>query len=228
MSSRKFILALLLCCALPLAAAPAEPQWYAVRTTNLTGFSAGNERAAHEAARRGEELIAAFSEIFHRRQVRFTTPLCVLASAPSGTAALVRTPECNYVSGELDRPDSWAAAARAIATLLLEENYPRAQPWFDRGVAAYLAGSRHLGEQIELGAPPPGMELSQAAWIPLPQLFAVTYAQPEASSAAFEAESFAVLRWIISNGQQAQAGAYLEALQARGLTPEQAANDAFA
>jgi Flp pilus assembly protein TadD len=223
MSSRWLVLASFLLLFVTLL--PAQ-QWYAVQTDHLVAYSAGDDHAAREAARRGETLIATFSQILHRRQIQFTTPLCILALRDQKTPAIVRTPVGNYVSVDLTRAESWGEAARAITLLMLDENYPRAQPWFDRGIAGYLAGARINGEQEELGWPPPGMTPpSPDDWIPLSKVFAInTLPQP---TPAFESESWALVRWIVGTGRQAQAGAYMNALQARGATAEQSVSESF-
>lgn len=222
--SCKFFLASLLLLASTL---PAQTQWYAVQTRHLVAYSEGDDRAAREAARRSEGLITIFSQILHRRDIHFVAPLCIIAG-PAGAKnpPLVRTPVGNYVSADPARTESWSEAAKAIATLILDDNYPRAQPWFDHGIAGYMAGVRMIGEQIELGGAPPGMAPPTAEqWIPLSRLFAINVL-PEPSP-EFRAESWAVVRWIIGNGRQAQAGAFLEAVQARGASPEQAVNESF-
>jgi tetratricopeptide (TPR) repeat protein len=91
------------------------------------------------------------------------------------------------------------------------------------------------GDQMQFGAPPPGITLSDFGrrsgnWIPLTELFAIN--EPSQLSAtqmpAFEAESWALMRWLIDNSRLAEAGAYLSAVQARGATPEQAVAEAWA
>ena len=48
-----------------------------------------------------------------------------------------------------------------------------------------------------------------------------------AQRATFEAESWAVVQWLIGSSRLAQAGGYLNAVQARGATPERALAEAF-
>ena len=202
---------------------PAQ-QWYSVQTRHLISFSEGNDRGARDAALRGEQLISVFGEIFHRKDVTFSTPLRLWAVAePLNKAAdgtgLVRTPAANFVIVDPSQPESWTQAAKSIATLTLEDNYPRAQPWFDSGIVRYLAGVRFNGDQMELGAPPPGMVLPRAGeWIPLAKLFEIHEPAQLSSAqrATFEAESWAVVQWLIGNGRLAQTGAYLNAVQSRG------------
>lgn len=221
--------------------ASARP-WFSMETTHLVSYSAdGGEHAAREAAQRSEQLIAVFGEIFHRKEIHLWPPLRLLAGhAPlSGTAStdavlahttLVRTPAANFVTVDLSQPDAWPQAAKLIATLALESNYPRAQPWFDCGIASYLAGVQFNGDQMQLGGAPPGMALrGSGEWIPLAKLFAINELSqlPGAQRTAFEAESWALVRWLIDNSRLTQAGAYLSAVQARGATPERAVAEAF-
>jgi Flp pilus assembly protein TadD len=223
---------------LALSSALAAQQWFSVQTDHLLSYSDGNDRGAREAAMRGEELIAVFQEIFHRKDISFGTPLRVLVvhapPAVDGRAltlpALARTPMGSYMTVDLSRPEPWTEAARTLATLTLEDNYPRAQPWFDHGIASYLAGVRFDGEQMELGGLPAGLALPQnAEWIPLGKLLETgdPAALSSAQRKAFEAESWAVIRWLIDSSRLAQAGAYLNAVQLGGATPEKALREAF-
>jgi Flp pilus assembly protein TadD len=235
MRARWLLLAPLLL--LALTSISVAQQWFSVKTDHLISYSDGTDRGARDAALRGEQLIAVFGEIFHHKQVTFATPLRVRVIHAAGAlnsvqenAGLVRTPAANFVIVDLSQPDSWTQLARAIAAVTLEDNYPRAQPWFDSGIASYLAGARFNGEQMELGAHPPGMVLPQSGeWIPLAKLLETDELSKlsPAQHGAFEAESWAVVRWLIENSRLAQAGAYLNAVQSRGATPERAVVDAF-
>jgi Flp pilus assembly protein TadD len=210
-------------------------QWFSVQTEHLICYSDGNDRGAREAALRGEQLIAVFEQIFHRKDTRFTTPLRVMAMQATSPlnpprTVLARTPVANFVTADLSQPDSWAQAAKSIAALTLEDNYPRAQPWFDTGIASYIAGVRFKGDQMELGELPPGMVLpTSREWIPLAKLFETNQLSqlPASEHKAFEAESWAVARWLIDNSRLAQAGTYLNAVQSRGAAPERALVEAF-
>jgi tetratricopeptide (TPR) repeat protein len=224
---------LLLPLLLTLTSTSPAQQWFAVQTEHLTSYSE-DERGAREAALRGERIIAVYKEIFHRKDLTFATPLRVMAthatvSNAATLSTLTRTPIARYVKADLSQPEPWTEAARSIATLTLEDNYPRAQPWFDHGIASYLAGIRFSGEQMELGVPPTGMVMPQAAdWIPMAKLTAGDPAQlPASQVGAFEAESWALVRWLIDSSQLAQAGAYLNAVQGRGATPERALAETF-
>ena len=235
MRARSWLLAPLL---LTLTSISAGQQWFAVQTDHLVSYSEGNDKGARDAAQRGEQLIALFQEIFHRKDTTFATPLRVMvihaAPATEGRVAtsstLARTPIASYVTVDLAQPESWTQAAHTLATLTLEDNYPRAQPWFDLGIANYLAGVRFSAEQMELGGMPLGMTMpAPGDWIPIGKLLETNDAAqvPPAQRAAFEAESLALVRWIIENSRMAQAGAYLSAVQGRGATPERALAEAF-
>jgi Tfp pilus assembly protein PilF len=242
MRARGSLMALLLLTFTSISSAqPSGQRWFAVQSQHVVSYSEGSDRNAREASARAEQLIAVFQEIFHRNDTTFTTPLRVMViheppmngQAPA-LQALARTPIASYVKVDLSRPESWTAAARSIATLTLEDNYPRAQPWFDSGIASYLTGVRFNAGQMELGAPPPDLAMPSASeWIPLGKLLEVNdpaqlpmQTTPEQRH-AFEAESWALVRWIIENSRMAQAGAYLNAVQWRGATPERAVAEAF-
>jgi tetratricopeptide (TPR) repeat protein len=237
------------CLLLALTPTATAQQWFLVQTLHLSSYSDGNDRGAREAALRGEQLINVFAEIFHRKDITFAAPLRLLSTHSADWPVLVRTPEANYVTVDpvtLERApqdrdshdpvtqdpaptDSWTRAAKSIAALTLEDNYPRAQPWFDSGIASYLAAIRFKGDQLELDRPPQGIILPQAGeWIPMGTLLAMSEpALPATQHAAFEAESWALVRWLIDGHRLAQAGEYLNAVQWRGAKPEQALAAAF-
>jgi len=216
-------------------------QWFSVQSDHLISYSSdGKSHNALDAARRSEELITVFGEIFHRDQVSFSTPLRVLANhaplpgtgadGPTHGVTLLRTPAANFVTIDFTQLDSWPQAAKLIAALTLEDNYPRAQPWFDSGIASYLAGIQVNAGQMRLGQPPPGMVLPRSGeWIPLAKLLEINQLSqlPSAQRAAFEAESWALVQWLIGNHRMAQAGAYFNAVQSRGTAPGRALADAF-
>jgi tetratricopeptide (TPR) repeat protein len=227
MRARWLLLTWLLLAWVPSASAQ---QWFSVRTDHLISYSDGSDRGARDAALRGEQLIRVFEEIFHRNEITFAAPLRILVTHPASGPVLVRTPIANFVTVDPAQPDSWTQAAKSIGALILEDNYPRAQPWFDSGIVSYLAGVRFNGDQMELGKAPQGMVLPQAdEWIPLAKLLENSGQAPlpAAQRAAFEAESWALVRWLIQEGRLAQAGAYLNAVQWRGAAPEQALIQAF-
>ena len=161
MRARWLFLAALLLGFAPTALAQ---QWYSMQTAHLISYSEGNDRGARDAALRGEQLIAVFGELFHRTNLTFSTPLRLLASSSVNGAlsqTLVRTPAANFVIVAPSGPNLLPPAARSIATLTLEDNYPRAQPWFDSGIASYLAGVRFTDDQMELGVPPADIVLAE-------------------------------------------------------------------
>lgn len=216
-------------------------QWFSVQSDHLISYSSdGKSHDALDAAQRSEELIAVFGQIFHRDHIGFSIPLRVLAShAPlPGAAAdghlhgatLLRTPAANFVIVDIAQPDPWPQAAKLIAALTLEDNYPRAQPWFDCGIVSYLAGIQVNAGQMRLGQPPPGLVLPRAGeWIPMAKLIEVNQLSqlPSAQRSAFEAESWALVQWLIGNHRMAQAGNYFNAVQSRGTTLDRALADAF-
>jgi tetratricopeptide (TPR) repeat protein len=218
------------CLLLALTPMAAAQQWFSVQTAHLSSYSDENDRGARDAAMRGEQIIIVFAEIFHRKDISFATPIILLSARGADWPVLVRTPAANYVTVDPSRPDSWTQAAKSIATLTLEDNYPRAQPWFDSGIVNYLAGVQFKGDQMELGRPPRGTALPQAdEWIPMATLLAMNAQRPlpALQRALFEAESWALMRWLIDGSRLAQAGNYLSAVQWHGTDPEQAFAAAF-
>jgi Flp pilus assembly protein TadD len=210
-------------------------QWFVVQTDHLSSYSEGNDRMAREAAVRGEQLIGVFKEIFHHDKIGFDAPLRVLVMHPVSGPALVRTPAANIVCVDPADADSWTKASKAIATILLENNYPRAQPWFDSGIVSYIAGVQFNGEQMELGRPPHDVTMpAENNWIPL-----ATLMEPQRNAAKSESqsepqlneqmqgESFALVRWLIDESRLNQVGVYLNAVEWRGANPERAMADAF-
>jgi tetratricopeptide (TPR) repeat protein len=210
---------------------PAQ-QWFSVQTTHLISYSDnGRNRDARQAAEHSEQLIAAFGEILNRKEITFSPPLRVLVNHASlSSAALIRTPDANVIMIDFSQPDSWPQAAKLIVALTLEDNYPRAHPWFDCGIVSYLAGVQFNRDQMQIGGPPPGMHPPRSdKWIPIAKLFTINDLSrlSAAQRATFEAESWAVVRWLIDNNRMPQASAYLNAAQMRNATPEQALDESF-
>jgi Tfp pilus assembly protein PilF len=211
---------------------PARAQpWYAVQSRHVIAYSEANGHAARDAVRSAEQTIGIFAEIFHRKDIAFAAPLVLITGSHQPLPSpVVRTPLAVYLAVDPSQPDASVQVARAIAAITLEDNYPRAEPWFDAGVIAYLSAIRFAGDQMEFGAPPLGVVIPAAAeWLPFSKLVTLNDAAPltPAERQAFDAESWALVRWIIANDRMAQAGEYLNAVEWRGATPERALAEAF-
>lgn len=228
----------LLCLLLALTPFSFGQQWFAVQTDHLTSYSEGNDRLARDAAVRGEELVGIFREIFHRDKITFDAPLRILVMHPATGPALVRTPLANIVCVDPTDADSWTKASESIAELMLDNNYPRAQPWFDLGIVSYIAGVQVNGEQMELGTAPRGMAMpTEGDWIPLARLVENQRAprtdlQSDSQftpqfAPQIQGESFALVRWLIDSSRLNQVGVYLNAVEWRGASPERAMAEAF-
>lgn len=227
-------LLLLLLAAFPL---PLPGQsWYTVQGRHVLACSAGNSRDAREAARRADQVVAFFAETFYRKEVTFSTPLVVFAG-PMPPSPLVRTPMAVYLTVDPSRAESVSQMARDLTALSLEDNYPRAQSWFDAGMVSYLGALRFAATQTELGAPPRELEETlrelarpeSSAWIPFARLVRVKdpgRLGPEEQS-VFAAESWALVRWIVNGNRIAQAGEFLKEVEWHKVPPEEAALETF-
>lgn len=160
-----------------------------------------------------------------------------------------------YLSGDgpdyfvlnLAEPDGGRAISYNFARAFLNYNYPPAQPWFDVGFAEYFAGVRLGDTQMTLGGDPEGPDssagaastpaatsfmgiLSSSKWQSLPDLFAATPAVPNSSEnrqKLFNAESWIVMHYLMSNDKLSDAGSYLGLVESEKVAIPDAIQKAF-
>ncbi|MFL6247928.1 MAG: DUF1570 domain-containing protein [Thermoanaerobaculia bacterium] len=109
-------------------------------------------------------------------------------------------------SGPLQRDDPGIRTAmHELMHDLLRQSDSAPPLWLEEGLAEYFANARVDGEKVTAGDPirQHMLQLDQRMPMPLEQLFAVKAESPESASAAFYAQSWAAVHWLIGTNQQA-------------------------
>lgn len=211
-------------------------EWTEVRSTNLRMLTDGSPKQAREILWKLEQARVVFGHLLNRSKVNRNRPFLILGlQSPSEVKALVgerpmfpggfamAANDRNYLVVDLSSQDL-SGVSRAYALLLLEANYPRAQAWFDEGLAQYIAGLNVEQKQMTAGAPPRVAEgLTGGALEPVSQLIS-----PNArSSPQFAATSWLFFRWLLDNGQLEYAGPYFNQVMNQSVPPENAFRQVF-
>lgn len=211
-------------------------EWIDVRSTNLRMLTDGPAKPAREALWKMEQARVVFGHLLNRDKVNRNRPMLIIGlQSPSAVRALVgnatqvpggfalSAEDRNYLVLELSATD-WSGIYRAYALLMLNANYPRTQPWFDEGLAEYVAGLTIDPRQIQEGAPSEAAQtLRSGAPMPMEQLIA-----PAAeTSPQFRAKAWLFFRWLVDNGQMENVGTYFNQVMNRGVAPVTAFQQSF-
>ncbi|HEY1262876.1 MAG TPA: tetratricopeptide repeat protein, partial [Terriglobales bacterium] len=111
-------------------------------------------------------------------------------------------------------------------------NYPPTQSWFDEGLAEYFSSLRLEDNQAQIGADPSSFValLSSQPWMPLAQLFETkfdtTHKQP-AAPGMFQAESWIVMHYLVTQDKMPETGAFLGLVEAQHVAVAQAIQQAY-
>ncbi len=237
------------------AAHAAEPRWIRLNSSHFSVVTNGSLKQGQEVIARFEQMRSAFGQLLTRSRVNLPVPMEIIALASEEDYSAVvpgrQSPllsDAFFVPGEdrcyfvlnLSRNESWRAVSYDFATVLLNYNYPPAQPWFDEGFAQYFSSLR-LGRTVQIGGEPESMAdrsspflplLSSQPWIPVPQLFAAPPQAhgnaPTSQDALFAAQSWLVTHLLINQNKLEQTGNYLDLVQNQKLPAEQALQQAYA
>src|SRR5688572_14216341 len=201
-----------------LLAAPKDPEWTEVRSSNFTVVTDAGPKKGREVALRFEHLRAVFGDLISKEKVNTPVLLQILAfkrrkdleqiaplyrGKPIKLAGLfVGGGDRNFIALDLSVPDPWRVVYHEYAHMLLDANFPRTQPWFDEGFAGYYESLEVTGKKASLGKDPSGYGrvLSENRWMPLPELFAVTQESREYNEgdrrSIFYAQSWLVVHYF--------------------------------
>jgi len=158
----------------------------------------------------------------------------------------------DFIVLNMSEPESWRAVARDLSLMFLNCNYPPAQGWFDEGLAEYFSSIRVDNKQVEIGADPDARRppsantqdqsdphstksltelLGGETWIPLTDLFAAKHAAsvgvPVANPTIYEAESWAVVHYLLHEKRLPEIGTYFGLVLNQHLKPEEAIQQAY-
>lgn len=210
-------------------------EWVDMRSQNLRMITNGSQKQSHEALWKLEQARMVFGHLLNRSKVNRNRPTIVLALPSAeevrtlaGNTPIVAggfgisTPLRNYLVLDLSAPD-WSGIYRDYALLLLNANYPKAQPWFDEGVAQYIAGLNIDGKQIIAGPSPQVSEELKSGLQPISQMIS----EQGRSSRQFAATSWVFLRWLMESGQFENVGPYFNQVMNQSVPPDNAFQQVF-
>lgn len=231
----------------PAFADKKEPNpWLQINSAHFTVITDAGDKKGREVALRFEQMRAVFASIFTKDHLNQPVPLTILAFnnddsyyklAPLHKGQPIDVPgffqpgeDQNFIVLNLMEPEPWRAVARDFARMLLEDNYPPAQAWFDNGLIDYFSSIRVDDQQVQIGGDPVLVRatnenngtsdtassaksftelLNTQSWIPLPDLFAKQPKKDDPEAALFEAESWVVMHYVIHEKKLSETGNYL-------------------
>jgi len=270
--------AVLLCsmafCPVPGPAAESTP-WLEIHSAHFTVVTDAGEKKGREVALRFEQMRTIFAGLLGKDRLNQPVPLTILAfrndesyykAAPLMHTAgnsqgqpidvpgfLLPGEDQDFIVLNLQESESWRAVAHDFAHLLLNYNYPAAQPWFDEGLAEYFASVRVDNAQVEIGGDPeagafgtqtsrgdahpsqPLVELLNAqTWTALPELFSTKQDAPDTPTATqgshrtlFYAESWIVTHYLLHENKLAETGSYFDLVLNQHMPVEYAIEKAY-
>lgn len=234
-----------------------EPHWMRLGSAHFTVLTDASPEKGHEVLARFEQMYMLFGQLLMRNRVNMPQPMEIIAFktaeeyekvAPSGSGEGLGAGF--YLSGDgpdyfvlnLAQPESWRAISYNLARELLNYNYPPAQPWFDEGFAEYFASARLGDTQMRIGGDPeenaPGAGsaaptsfvgiLSSSNWQSLPELFAAQFPTSDQDRRKlFNAESWIVMHYLMSNEKLSDVGTYLGLVENEKISIPDAIQKAF-
>jgi tetratricopeptide (TPR) repeat protein len=241
-------LTVLLCTAVvpSRAVASAERHWIRIDASHFSVLTDADEKHGHEVAVRFEQMRAAFAQLLMKSRVNMPVPIEILAfrdddeyerAAPvrQGTGLnrgfFVPGEDRTYFVLNLSHEDSWAAVSSDFARVLLQENYPPTQAWFDQGFVEYFSTLHLSDNEMRIGGDPsPSLVsvLNRANWLGLTQLFVANpHGLDESQRTLFRAESWIVLAYLLHKEQLPAVGTYFGLVENEKLAVEDAVEKAF-
>ena len=249
MSRPKLLFAFVVSFLVPHTVSAAEPPWTEIHVKHFSLITDAGEKRGREIALRLEQMRTVFGGLLMKGRLNSPVPLTVMATrnsqqysemAPSksnGPGFLVPGEDHAFIilNASVDAP--WRAIAADFARLLLNDNYPPTQPWFDEGLVEYFSSIWINDRQVELGGDPqansphPFTEiLKTSPWLPITELFS-TRAESAANGGPprelFSAESWIVMHYLLNQQKLPAAGTYFDLVLNQKLPVEQAVPKAF-
>jgi tetratricopeptide (TPR) repeat protein len=228
------------------AASSAERHWIRIDSSHFSVLTDGDEKRGHEVAVRFEQMRAVFAQLLMKSRVNITEPIDIIAfkdddgyeqAAPShqgsGLSSGFSVPgeDRTYFVLNLSREESWRTVTSEFARVLLRDNYPPTQAWFDQGFVEYFSSLHLTDTQMRIGGDPNGSlvaQLNKTNWLGLAQLFLENPRQlDESQHSLFQAQSWIVLNYLLHQNQLPAIGAYFGLVENEKLTVDDAIQKAF-
>jgi len=229
------------------AAASSERHWIRVDSSHFSVLTDGDEKHGHEVAARFEQMRAVFAQLLMKSRVNIAQPIDIIAfeddaayerAAPSrpgsglGSAFFIPGEDRSYFVLNLSHEESWRAVSSDFARLLLRDNYPPTQAWFDQGFVEYFSGLDLSDTQMRIGGVPNQSFvalLNQSNWLALGPLFSENPDRlDETGRTLFRAQSWIVVDTLLHQEQLPAIGAYFGFVENEKLALDDAIRKAFA
>jgi hypothetical protein len=234
------------------ASAASEPPWIEVHSTHFTVITDAGEKKGKEVALRFEQMRAVFAILLTKDRLNQPLPLTILAFkndksyyqlAPLRQGQPISVPgfflpgeDQNFMALNLFEPDPWLAVAHDFAHMLLDDNYPPAQGWFDEGLAEYFSSIQVTDKQVEIGGDPELHEsvatdvldnqhethppksltelLGAQVWMSLPDLFTMKHETSGYNEGThhtlYYAESWMLMHYLLHEKKLPETGTYFD------------------
>jgi tetratricopeptide (TPR) repeat protein len=255
---------------LPLVALAETPQpspWLEIHSTHYTVITDAGEKTGKEVALRFEQMRAVFGSLLMRERLSEPVPLTILAfksdksyyqTAPLRQGQPIGVPgfllsgeDQNFIVLNLFEPESWRAVAHDYALMLLSDNYPPVQGWFDEGLAEYFSSIRLDDRNYEIGGDPemlsasrehsPGNPsiagksftelLSGEAWLALPDLLTMKHDTSTDNEGMrhtlFYAQSWMMMHYLLHEKKMPETGTYFGLVENQHVPVGEAVQQAY-
>jgi hypothetical protein len=237
------VLSLIAVCTIlvPQSAARSDtPHWIRLNSDHFCVVTDADEKRGRQVIVHFEQMRGAFAQLLMRDRINLPKPLDIIGfrnDEEYGKVAPLKkgqtTPDAvfflpgddrDYFVLNLARDDGWSAIARDFALILLNYNYPATQAWFDEGFADYFSSLRLDGKQVQIGGDPQSFfaVLGTQEWLPMPALFSMSDDAASPQHRLFQAESWIVLHYLLSQRKLPQAGAYFDLVENQKIPIEDA------
>ncbi|MFY9740637.1 MAG: hypothetical protein WA252_07630 [Candidatus Sulfotelmatobacter sp.] len=256
---------------LPLIASAQTTQrspWLELHSTHYTVITDAGEKKGKEVALRFEQMRAVFGSLLMKERLNEPLPMTILAfksdksyyqtaplrqGQPIGVPGfLVSGEDQNFIVLNLFEEESWRAVSHDFALMLLHDNYPPVEGWFDEGLAEYFGSIRlddknyQIGSDPELQAasaqPMTGNQsaaaprsltelLSGQAWLALPDLLTMKHDTSNDDEGMrhtlFYAQSWMMVHYLLHEQKLSETGTYFGLVENRHVPVEQAIQQAY-
>jgi len=240
-----------------------EPGWLEIHSSHFTVITDAGDKKGREVAFRFEQMRAVFASLLTKDHLNQPVPLTILAFdndksyyqlTPLFKGQPIDVPgfflhgdDQDFIALNLSEPESWRAVAGDLAQMMLSNNYPAAQPWFDEGFTRYFSSIRADNKQVAIGGDPqlvavssrltgdqapsskPYTELLNAQpWLSIPDLFGMKALGSDLDKAAqFCAESWMVMHYLLHEKRLPDTGTYFDLVLNQHVPVEDAVQKAF-
>jgi hypothetical protein len=264
-------LAMLVVSVLAAGSPAAEPSpWLEIHSTHFTVITDAGDKKGREVALRFEQMRAVLGALLMKERLNDSLPLTILAfkndktyyqTAPLRQGQPISVPgfflpgeDQNFIVLNLFEEESWRAVAHDFAHLMLNYNYPRAQGWFDEGLAEYFGSIRVDDKKYEIGAdpelspaftedllenerevrnPPKSLTelLSGQVWLALPDLLTLKHDSSSYNEAThhtlYYAQSWMMIHYLLHDKKLPETGKYFDLVENQHMPVEEAVQNAF-